>query len=152
MTRPFGSLLVLAALALLSGCAKHKAPATSEVEPVAVRLIRPDVRTITRVVGQPSFVQSYERTAIYPKMTAYIEKWNVDIGDRVKKGDVLATLFVPELVEELKTKRANAQVCQKRIELALKAVKVAQAGVAVAEAQLAEARSILAQYQAQTDR
>jgi hypothetical protein len=71
MTRTFGSLLVLAALAL-SGCGKPRTTATSDAEPVAVRLIQPDVRTIARVVGQPSFVQSYERTAIYPKMTAYI--------------------------------------------------------------------------------
>ena len=38
-------------------------------------------------------------------MTGYIEKWNVDIGDKVKKGDTLATLFVPELVEDYETRR-----------------------------------------------
>jgi len=65
-------------------------------DPPTVRLIQPPVRNIVRVVGQPSFVDTYEQTAIYPKMTAYIEKWIVDIGDKVKKGDVLATLFVPE--------------------------------------------------------
>jgi multidrug efflux pump subunit AcrA (membrane-fusion protein) len=151
MTRNFRSLLVLVALAL-SGCSKHKTTAASDAEPLAVQLIQPHVRTISRVVGQPSFVQSYERTAIYPKMTAYIAKWNVDIGDRVKKGDVLATLFVPELVEEWKTKKASAELAKKRITLALQAVKVAQAGVRVADAQLSEARAILDQYQSQTDR
>ena len=44
------------------------------------------VRHIVRVVGQPSFIESYERTSIYPKLTAYIEKWIVDIGDKVKRG------------------------------------------------------------------
>src|SRR5262249_16656871 len=105
-----------------------------------------------RVVGQPSFVQTYERASIYPKMTAYIEKWNVDIGDRVKKGDVLATLFVPEWVEEWKSKKATVKLDQERIALARKAVLVAQAGVKAAEAALAEAKAILAQYQAQVDR
>ena len=70
---------------------------TSVSEPPTVRIIRPSIRNIVRVVGQPSFIESYERTSIYPKMTAYIEKWKVDIGDRVKKGDLLATLFVPEI-------------------------------------------------------
>ena len=74
--------------------------ATSVTEPPTVRLIQPQVRNIVRVVGQPSFIQSYERSSVYPKMNAYIQKWIVDIGDKVKKGDVLATLFVPELVED----------------------------------------------------
>ena len=60
-----------------------------------MRLIQPLVRKIVRVVGQPSFIESYERTSIYAKPTAYILKWIVDIGDKVKKGDVLATLFAP---------------------------------------------------------
>ena len=64
-------------------------------KPPTVRLIQPQVRNIVRVVGQPSFIESYERTSIYPKPTAYIQNWIVDIGDKVKKGDVLATLFAP---------------------------------------------------------
>ena len=62
-------------------------------------------------------------------MTGYIEKWNVDIGDKVKKGEVLATLFVPELVEDFGTKKATVKLDQERIELALKLVTVAEADV-----------------------
>ena len=76
-------------------------------KPPALEVIHPQLRDIVRFVGQPSFVQSYERTSIYPKLTAFIEKWNVDIGDKVKKGDVLADLFVPELRELLGTKKAT---------------------------------------------
>ncbi len=60
-----------------------------------VQLINPSVRNIAGIVGQPSFIEAYERTSVFPKVTAYIEKWNVDIGDKVQKGDVLATLFAP---------------------------------------------------------
>ena len=60
-----------------------------------MRLIQPRTRNIVRTVGQPSFIESYERTSIYPKPTAYIQKWIVDIGDKVAKNDVLATLFAP---------------------------------------------------------
>ena len=85
-------------------------------------------------------------------MTAYIEKWNVDIGDKVKKGEVLATLFVPELVEDFGTKKATVELDKERIELALKLVKVAEADVKAAEARLAEAKAILGKYQAEVDR
>jgi HlyD family secretion protein len=117
-----------------------------------VRLIQPPARKIIRVVGQPSFINSYERTSIYPKMTAYIEKWIVDIGDKVKKGDVLATLFVPELVEDHGTKKATVTLEKERIDLALKLVDVDEADVKAADARLDEARSILGKYQAEVDR
>ena len=65
---------------------EEKKIAPSVSEPPVLHVIHPELRKIVRVVGQPSFVQSYERTSIYPKMTAYIEKWNVDIGDKVQKG------------------------------------------------------------------
>jgi multidrug efflux pump subunit AcrA (membrane-fusion protein) len=125
---------------------------TSVAEPPAVRLVSPDRRTIVRVVGQPSFVESYERTSIYPKMSAYIDKWIVDIGDTVKKGDVLAILFVPELVEDLGTKKATVLLDKQRIDLAKKLVDVAAADVEAAQASLEEAEAILADYQAQVDR
>jgi multidrug efflux pump subunit AcrA (membrane-fusion protein) len=145
----FSLLAVLAA----SGCGKTPDAAIKSVsDPPVVRLIQPRVRTITRVVGQPSFVEAYERTSIYPKVTGYIEKWYVDIGDKVRKGDVLATLFVPELREDWETKKATVKLDEERVRLALKMVEVAQADVQAAEARLVEAKAILGQYQAQVDR
>ena len=60
-----------------------------------VQLINPAVRDIAGAVGQPSLIEAYERTSVFPRVTAYIERWNVDIGDKVKKDQVLATLFAP---------------------------------------------------------
>ena len=85
-------------------------------------------------------------------MTAYIDKWIVDIGDTVKKGDVLATLFVPELVEDFSTKKATVKLDKERVELANKMVEVAEADVKAARARLVEAQAILAKYQAEVDR
>jgi multidrug efflux pump subunit AcrA (membrane-fusion protein) len=125
---------------------------TSVSKPPAVRVIHPAVRKIFRVVGQPSFIESYEHTTIYPKLVGYIEKWNVDIGDKVKKGDVLATLFVPELVEDFGTKKATVKLDEERVELAKKVVEVATADLKAARARLAEAKAILAKYQSEVDR
>ena len=99
--------LLLAALAAPGCHGEHKTEVKSVSKPPTVQVIRPQVRNIVRRVGQPSFIESYERTSIYPKLTGYIEKWNVDIGDKVKKDQVLATLFIPELVEEHGTKGAT---------------------------------------------
>jgi HlyD family secretion protein len=145
----FGLLAVLAA----SGCAKEKQKtAPSLLEPPTLQWIYPQLKKIVRVVGQPSFVQSYERTSIYPKVRAFIEKWNVDIGDRVQKGDVLADLFVPELREKWQTEKATVKLEKERVALALKMVKVAEAEVEAAEWRLAEAQRILDDYKAAVDR
>lgn len=148
-----GRVYYLLGLLAVAGCgAEAKVEHPSVSEPVSVRLMKPPVRDIVRKVGQPSFIESYERTSIYPKMTAYIEKWVVDIGDKVKKNDVLATLFVPEMVEDYGTKKADAVYEQERVELAKKAVEVANADVKAAQASVAEAVADLAKFQAQVDR
>jgi HlyD family secretion protein len=143
----------LAAALVAPGCGgEAKIAFTSVSDPPTVRIVQPHVRTIVRVVGQPSFVDTYEQTSIYPKMTAYVEKWIVDIGDKVKKDQVLATLFVPELVEESKTKQADVELARELIAQAEKVEDVANADVKAADARLAEARSILGKYQAEVDR
>jgi multidrug efflux pump subunit AcrA (membrane-fusion protein) len=137
----------------LAGCGhKEESHYASVSKPPTVQVVHPEVRNIVRVVGQPSFIEAYERTSVYPKLTAYIDKWIVDIGDKVKKGEVLATLFVPELVEDFGTKKATVKLDEQRIELAKKVVEVAEADVKAAEARLAEAKAILAKYQSEVDR
>jgi HlyD family secretion protein len=135
------------------GCRKpEESHYTSVTKPQTVRLTQPQTRDIVRVVGQPSFTQSYERNSVYPKMNAYILKWIVDIGDRVKKGDTLANLFVPELVADHGTKKAMVVLDQERIALANKMVEVALADVEAAVARLEEARAELAGYRAEAER
>jgi HlyD family secretion protein len=149
--RPAHRFWLLAALAA-SGCGKEEKTAPSVSKPPALQIVHPQLRKITRVVGQPSFTQSYERTSIYPKVNAFIEKWNVDIGDKVQKGDVLAELFVPEMREMWQTKKATVEYDKERVRLAQKEVQVASADVKAARARLEESRSILGKYQAEVER
>lgn len=145
--------LILGAAVAVQGC-HHEAKSHPEsvAKPPSVRIITPETRKIVRVVGQPSFIESYERTSVYPKLTGYIEKWNVDIGDKVKKGEPLAILFMPELVEDFGTKKATVNLDKERVSLAKVWVEVAEADVKAAEARLEEAKAILAKYQSEVDR
>src|SRR5262249_24651992 len=148
------NLLVLFLLvAVVAGCGRDGADtgSPSDTGP-PMQVVRPQRRTLTRVVEQPSFVVAYERSSVYPKMTAYIEKWNVDIGDKVRKGDGLATLYVPEVVEQWRTKTATVTLDRKRISLSKEAVRVAEAEVKAAAARLEEAKAILLRYQSQVNR
>jgi HlyD family secretion protein len=144
--------LCFCAFLAASGCGEEKKVAPSVSEPPELQVIHPQLRNIQRLVGQPSFVQSYERTSIYPKLTAYIERWNVDIGDKVQKGDVLAELFVPELREEYGTKTATVGYANEKVRVAEKDVQVASADVTAAKAQLDEAKAIYGKYVAEVKR
>src|SRR5689334_23281476 len=128
--------LGLAALLNLPGCGRQQEVAVARIaEPLTVQVTTPQLRNIVRVVGQPSFVESYERTSIYPKLSAYIEKWYVDIGDKVKKGQTLASLFVPETREDWETKKRTVKLDKSKVILAKKVVEVSEANVESAEAQ-----------------
>lgn len=148
-----GLFLVIASLAT-TACSRHAKTeeARPNAAPLSVRVIRPETRDIVRVVGQPSFVESYERTSIYPKLSGYITKWHVDIGDKVKKSQVLADLFVPEVEEDCQTKFEAVEYAQERVRLAKELVKVADANVRVAAAHLKAAQEILDQFEAQVVR
>ena len=138
---------------VVPGCG-HEAPVnfTSVSKPPTVQLINPEVRNIVRVVSQPSFIEAYERTSVFPKLIAYIKEWKVDIGDKVKKDQPLAYLFVPELEEDYKTKTATVKLDQQRVELAKKVVDVAIANVQAARARLKEAKAMLDKWQAEVVR
>ena len=72
-----------------------------------MRVVRPTVRTIDYSVEQPGFVEAYERTSIFSKVSGFIKHFYVDIGQEVKKGELLAEIFVPELDEEYQQKAAQ---------------------------------------------
>lgn len=138
---------------LFAGCGKkEKIDYTSVSGPQKVEVTRPRIRKIVRVVGQPSFVEAYERSSIYPKVDGYLERWVVDIGDPIKQGDVMATLFAPEIIEEFESKKADVIFDQRRVDLAVKVVAVDAADVEAAKARLVEAEEILADYEAQVER
>jgi RND family efflux transporter MFP subunit len=52
-------------------------------------------------VTLPGTTAAFTQAPIYARATGYIAKRNVDIGDRVKAGDLLAELAVPELDDQI---------------------------------------------------
>ncbi|HVU08846.1 MAG TPA: efflux RND transporter periplasmic adaptor subunit [Verrucomicrobiae bacterium] len=76
-----------------------------------------DIAKVTREdlfkqVTIPAEFRPYEQVELHAKVSGYVEKMNVDFGDKVKAGELLATLEVPELNDEL----ASAQATEKKAE------------------------------------
>jgi RND family efflux transporter MFP subunit len=89
-----------------------------------------DVRTAVTPVGvlQPTAAaeagltlaattQAIQDSIIYARTSGYLEKRFVDIGDRVKAGQLLATIESPEVDAQLRQAQANLQQAQKTLDL-----------------------------------
>jgi RND family efflux transporter MFP subunit len=66
----------------------------------------------------PASLQAFQDTGIFARTGGYLAKWEADLGDRVKAGQVLAVIDAPELDQELNTSRAKLQQAQANLELA----------------------------------
>lgn len=62
---------------------------------------KPATGTIHRWVTLPSTLAPWQQAVLYAKITGYVTKVNVDKGDTVKTGQVLAQIEAPELEADL---------------------------------------------------
>ncbi|MCX7394964.1 MAG: efflux RND transporter periplasmic adaptor subunit [Planctomycetales bacterium] len=132
----------------MAGCGKvteHAQPSPTMPE---VTLVKAETRNILRTMGQPGFVEAYEQTSIFSKIPGYIETWNVDIGDKVKKNQLLATLFVPELLEEHGFKQATVALDKVLIDQAKRSVDSADGTLQAATAKVVKAKADVGKFEA----
>ena len=92
----------------------------------------PDVRVATAkrddapvVYTLPGTIAAFDNTTIYARATGYIAERRVDIGSRVKKGDLLIRIAAPDLDQQLA--QANAQLVQMQAALLQANAQVQQA-------------------------
>jgi RND family efflux transporter MFP subunit len=112
------------------------APPRPTAEETGVRVVRPERKTVRRPIEQPGFnIEAFQETPLYSRITGYVRKWNADIGDRVRAGDVLAELAVPEMEVELGQKEAALRQAGAQIGQARAAVLTARAQMERAKSQ-----------------
>jgi multidrug efflux pump subunit AcrA (membrane-fusion protein) len=152
---PLAVVMVLVGLAVLLGSRfTAAAPRSSEpgIEPATVTITHPERQTFGRVIEQPGRIEGYEQTALYAKISGYVDELKVDIGDSVKKGQLLAVLSVPETVEEMKQKEAAVFQAEKALEVANANLTKMKAAVRLAKATLGRADASLVRWKAQYER
>ncbi|MEO8978023.1 MAG: efflux RND transporter periplasmic adaptor subunit [Polyangiaceae bacterium] len=130
---------VLGAAFLFGYLPKHQAQrelvADSHTDAAAVpvvQVILPKVMSSDHAIVLSGSVRPLEETVIYPRANGYISKWLVDIGAKVKEGQLMAEIETPELDQELD--QARAQLAQ------------AQAGVTQANANMEFSKANLERF------
>jgi HlyD family secretion protein len=147
MRRIWLTLLLLPGLAC--GCSQTKPPPAPPISlSPTVKVAHAQYRTVKRTVEQPGVISAYERTALYAKVSGFVRKWNVDIGDRVKKGATLVELTAPELVAQHRQMQAQVELDRALVRQSKKQYVVAQRNVTAATEQVAEAQAEVRSYAA----
>ena len=68
-----------------------------------VSVMRPQRADMVRSIELPGDLVGFYEAALHAKVTGYLKTISVDKGDRVKAGQVLATIEVPELQSNLES-------------------------------------------------
>lgn len=160
MNSRIASLMTVFVLSLLvmPGCAAKHDPDprvdSGKQPPVKVTPIKPDRKTLVRTIELPGRVEAFEVAPLYAKVTGYVSKISVDIGDKVQgpngdePGTILCELQVPELKDELAEKAATVSQVEAEVAQADAAIKVADAMVRSAAARVRESEAAAARQEA----
>jgi RND family efflux transporter MFP subunit len=78
-------------------------------------------------VTLPGTTAAFADANIYARATGYISRRNIDIGDHVKQGELLAELAVPELDEQISQNEATLEQLKAAVQKAAADAKLAEA-------------------------
>lgn len=133
------AILVVAGL-LAYGGVKHwqQNSEATQTQEEAIDFV-PDVQTITAKTDDqpvkltlPGQTAPFDAATIYPRATGYIAERRVDIGSRVKKGDLLVRIASPDLDQQLSQARAQLEQVKAALGQANASLDVAKANLALA--------------------
>ncbi|MCG8405287.1 MAG: efflux RND transporter periplasmic adaptor subunit [Phycisphaerales bacterium] len=102
---------------------------------VSVQVTTPTRRSVTRNLNMPATLLAGEMAELYAKTSGYIKTVEVDIGSRVRKGDALLVIDVPEMADELSQAEAVLKAKKAKVKQAQAMIETARAEVQRCEAE-----------------
>ena len=121
----FMVFLVAVLLAACASCSRNQAvQAVGPVEPEAltVAVTKASLEDMTRQLALTAEFRPFQEVDVMAKVAGYVKSINVDVGDRVQQGQLLALLEIPEMTDDLArgkaaVDRSQAEVARARDEL-----------------------------------
>src|SRR5262252_613022 len=116
-TDPIGRLLYgvvavvgVVPLATSPGCSQSQAAARAPAdERLTVAVARAARADLTETLTLAAEFRPFEEIDVHAKVAGYVKAIYVDVGSRVKTGELLAVLEIPELQDEARQDEANVQ-------------------------------------------
>ena len=116
--KTFGPIIVLILVTLCSCERKSAAEGSKETTsaaPPIVAVAKAGLADLTKTVVLTAEFRPFQEVEIHAKVAGYVKEINVDVGDRVKAGQTLATLEVPEMADDVA--RATASIRRSQAEV-----------------------------------
>jgi RND family efflux transporter MFP subunit len=116
-------LAVLVSVVWITSCARSGgAPVTASAEPPTVAVAKAARANLSNDLLLTAEFEPFQEVDVMAKVSGYIKEIRVDIGDRVREGQLLATLEIPEMQDDLARaaaaiEEANAELATARDEL-----------------------------------
>lgn len=107
--RPFRLATALGLVMLSASTPAQTAP---EDGPISVRVVGPERRDFELTSIQPGTAEAFYEADLGAKVSGYVSELDVDIGDRVTRGQVLARIAVPELVQSINSAAADVKALE----------------------------------------
>ncbi|MGA3131952.1 MAG: efflux RND transporter periplasmic adaptor subunit [Terracidiphilus sp.] len=129
-------LAVICAALVFSGCHDSKGnPNVAAASVPSARVAAAQRGNISRVLTLAGQFQPYQVVDVHPKVSGYMARINVDIGDVVHQGQTLAVLQVPELKAQLRSATFAMEQSKEEITRAQHEIDRAQATYSALHAQ-----------------
>lgn len=145
--------------ACLTGCSGRDGAAPGDSSSAAARTQAPRVvvgrpvrKTLVLVTTQPARIEAFEETPLFAKVAGYVDEVAVDIGDKVKKGQTLITLQIPELQNGVQQREALVSQAQAEVSQAEAAMLASRAAADTATAHVKETKAGVARAAADLQR
>ena len=125
---PGAGVTALASLLLTVSCSHTSAdsPAQKSSDIVVVPVAKATPADLSRDVVLTAEFRPYQEVDVHAKVAGYLKKIYVDIGDRVKQGQLLAELEIPEMADDLVRSRASARLSRANVDRARNELSRAQ--------------------------
>jgi len=88
-----------------------------EKEPPAVEAVTVTRAPSAQPLTLPAEARGWYTSTIYARVSGYLTKWLADIGDKVKKNQVLAIIDTPELDAQLEAARAQLKASEAELKV-----------------------------------
>jgi RND family efflux transporter MFP subunit len=117
-----GAFLIVAAVVISGIVPRVRARVTvrAETDRLAVPSVivaQPKRSAPGQEVTLPANVQAFRDAPIYARTNGYLKRWYVDIGARVKAGQLLAEIDTPEVDQQLHQARADVSTAEANMHL-----------------------------------
>jgi RND family efflux transporter MFP subunit len=109
-----------------------------------VEVIHPKKGGLERRLQQVCSVHAFEHAQLFAKVSGFLKVQNVDIGDRVKRDQLLAELDVPELHKAVDQAKAGLDQAKANIEVAQAKIRSAESLKKASAAMIQQAKADVA--------